>query len=163
MPDGTRRDGPGYDEDFYAWTQYQAEVLRAMPCDDNRFDRNNVAEEIEDLGKSDRRAAHRQIRRIIEHFLKLEHSPASGPRPDWMSSIANARVELEELLTPTLSRDAEAELPRLYAQAADVAAVGLIKYGEAHAAADFPASCPYNLDQILTRGWYPDPPGGEKA
>ena len=39
MPDGTRRDGPGYDEDFYAWTQYQAEVLRSMPCDDNRFDR----------------------------------------------------------------------------------------------------------------------------
>ena len=49
-------DGPGYDEDFYAWTQYQAEVLRAMPCDDNRFDRENVAEEIEDLGRNERDA-----------------------------------------------------------------------------------------------------------
>ena len=54
MPDGTRPNGPGYDEDFYAWTQYQAEVLRSMPCDDNRFDRENVAEEIEDLGKNER-------------------------------------------------------------------------------------------------------------
>ena len=62
MPDGPGSNGPGpngpgYDEDFYAWTQYQAEVLRSMPCDDNRFDRDNVAEEIEDLGKSERREA----------------------------------------------------------------------------------------------------------
>ena len=39
MPDGPGNSGPDYDEDFYAWTQYQAEVLRSMPCDDNRFDR----------------------------------------------------------------------------------------------------------------------------
>ena len=39
MPDGPGSSGPDYDEDFYAWTQYQAEVLRSMPCDDNRFDR----------------------------------------------------------------------------------------------------------------------------
>ena len=44
-------DGPRYDDDFYAWTQYQAEVLRRLRTDDNRFDRENVAEEIEILGK----------------------------------------------------------------------------------------------------------------
>src|SRR3954454_4850517 len=92
MPDGPGGNGPAYDEDFYAWTQYQAEVLRAMPCDDNRFDRENVAEEIEELDESDRRAAHSQIRRIIKHILKLEHSPASGPRRDSISPIANAPV-----------------------------------------------------------------------
>ena len=32
-------DGPRYDDDFYAWTQYQAEVLRSMECEGNGFDR----------------------------------------------------------------------------------------------------------------------------
>jgi len=65
MPDGTRAKGPDYDDDFYAWTQHQAEVLRSMPCDDNRFDRENVAEEIEDLGRSYRDAARSQVKRIL--------------------------------------------------------------------------------------------------
>src|SRR3954451_22037310 len=108
MPDGPGSNGPGYDDDFYAWTQYQAAVLRSMPCDDNRFDRENVAEEIEDLGKSTRRAVHSEVRRILEHFLKLAYSPASEPRFEWMGSIDNARAELEEALTATLRRDAEA-------------------------------------------------------
>src|SRR5215213_2303566 len=99
MPDGTRPNGPGYDEDFYAWTQYQAQVLRSMPCDDNRFDRENVAEEIEDLGKSERRAAESQIIRVIEHFLKIAYSPADRPRYGWMSSIAEARRQLKRTLT----------------------------------------------------------------
>ena len=49
-------DGPRYDDDFFAWTQHQATVLREMPVTDNRFDREHVAEEIEDLGKSERDA-----------------------------------------------------------------------------------------------------------
>ena len=91
MPDGMRPNGPDYDEDFYAWTQYQAEVLRSMPCDDNRFDRENVAEQIEDLGKSERNAVRSEIRRIIEHLLKLRYSPATDPRADgWPRSWAPA-------------------------------------------------------------------------
>ena len=62
-------DGPRYEDDFYAWTQYQAEVLRSMPVPDNRFDREHVVEEIEDLGKSERDAVRSQVRRIIEHFV----------------------------------------------------------------------------------------------
>ena len=56
-------DGPRYDDDFYAWTQHQAEVLRSLHVTDNRFDREHVAEEIEDLGKSERDAVRSQIRR----------------------------------------------------------------------------------------------------
>ncbi|HEV8680756.1 MAG TPA: DUF29 domain-containing protein [Stellaceae bacterium] len=152
-------DGPRYEDDFYAWTQYQAEVLRSMPAPDNRFDRDNVAEEIEDLGKNERNAMRSEVRRILEHLLKLAYSPATEPRSDWMVSIANARAELDDRLTATLRRDIEAELARLYSRAKDVAQVGLAKYGEADLAASFPAACPYTLDQILARGWYPDPPG----
>jgi Domain of unknown function DUF29 len=87
-------DGPRYDDDFYAWTQYQAEVLRTMRRADNRLDRDNLAEEIEDLGKSERKAVRSQIVRIIEHLLKLEYSPALDSRSDWEASVIEARQEL---------------------------------------------------------------------
>jgi hypothetical protein len=150
-------DGPRYDDDFYAWTQYQAEVLRGLRTRDNRFDREHVAEEIEDLGKSERSAMRSEVRRILEHFLKLAYSPAAEPRSDWMVSIANARAELDDRLTATLRRDIEAELPRLYVRAKDVAQVGLAEYGERDASSNFPALCPYTLEQVLATGWYPEP------
>src|SRR5882724_9421126 len=92
-------DGPRYDDDFYAWTQYQAEVLRSMRTRDNRFDREHVAEEIADLGKSERDAVLSQIERVLEHLLKLAHSPAEQPRYGWMGSIIEARTALRRKLT----------------------------------------------------------------
>src|SRR4051812_28752226 len=117
MPDGPRPIGPDYEDDFYAWTQYQAEVLRTLPTADNRFDREHVAEEIEDLGKSERDAVRSQVERILLHFLKLAYSPARDPRFHWMDSIAEARSALANKLSPTLRRDSEEALSKLYASA----------------------------------------------
>src|SRR5271154_1112996 len=141
-------DGPRYEDDFYAWTQHQAEVLRTMPISDNRFDREQVAEEIEDLGKSERDAVRSQIRRILEHFLKLQFSPAQAPRYDWMASIADARSVLSDKLPPPLLRDADATLPRLYADARRQAVWALAKFAEEAEAKGLPTQCPYSLDEI---------------
>jgi hypothetical protein len=148
-------DGPRYEDDFYAWTRHQAEVLRTMPVSDNRFDREHVAEEIEDLGKSERDAVRSQIRRIIEHLLKLSYSPAEQPRFDWMHSISDARAELEDKRSPTLRRDVEAMLEKLYAQARRNATLSLRNFGEHGAAHAFPDKCPYSLDEICQHDWYP--------
>ena len=150
-------DGPRYEEDFYAWTQYQAKVLRTLRTRDNRFDREHVAEEIEDLGKSERDAVESQITRVIEHFLKLAHSPAERPRYGWMGSIADARRILRKKLTPTLHSNAEQKIGELYQDAREAAELALHDYGEHEAAAALPASCPYTLDQVLDRNWYPEP------
>ncbi len=152
-------DGPRYEDDFYAWTQHQAAVLREMAATDNRFDREHVAEEIEDLGKSERNAVRSQVRRIIEHFLKLAHSPARQPRFGWMASVADARAALADTLSPTLRRDLEALLPRLYEDGREQAELALRGHGEIDAAGNSPATCPYTLEEILRRGWYPDLPG----
>jgi hypothetical protein len=152
-------DGPRYEDDFYAWTRHQAMVLRTMAAADNRFDRENVAEEIEDLGRSERDAVRSEIRRIIEHLLKLAYSPAQQPRFDWMASIAEARATLGDKLSPTLQRDAENLLSKLYEDGRDRAELGLRSHGEMQAANNLPADCPYTIDEILRRGWYPEPPG----
>jgi hypothetical protein len=149
-------DGPRYDDDFYAWTQYQAGVLRSLPTSDNRFDREHLAEEIEDLGNSERNAMRSEVRRILEHLLKLAYSPAVEPRSDWRVSIINARAELDERLTPTLRRDIEAMLARIYPHARDAATEALTKFGEIDAASALPATCPYTLDQVMAIGWYPE-------
>ena len=148
-------DGPRYEDDFYAWTQHQAEVLRSMPVTDNRFDREHVAEEIEDLGKSERDAVRSQIRRIIEHFLKLAYSPAEQPRFEWMHSVADARSALEDKLTSTLRRDIEGALEKLYSDGRRRAALSLGTFGEHDSAQAFPAECPYSLDEICQQDWYP--------
>ena len=154
-------DRPRYEDDFYAWTQYQAEVLRSLRVSDNRFDREHVAEEIEDLGKSERDAVRSQIRKIIEHLLKLAYSPAEQPRFDWMETIVDARQSLFDKLTPTLQRDIEAALEKLYADAHQRAVLGLRKYGELRAAERLPATCPYSWDEISQHDWYPVSPGTE--
>jgi hypothetical protein len=148
-------DGPRYDDDFYAWTQHQAAVLREMPVSDNRFDREHVAEEIEDLGKSERDAVRSQIRRVIEHFLKLAHSSSEEPRFSWIESIDGARETLEDKLTATLRRDAEEALGELYRRARRRASRAFRQYGEPQAADALPLNCPYTLDQILLEDWYP--------
>ena len=150
-------DGPRYDDDFYAWTQHQAEVLRTMRRVDNRLDREHLAEEIEDLGKSERNAVCSQIARILEHFLKLAYSPAEPPRYGWMASIVEARQALGRHLTPTLRNAARQEFAALYRDAREIAAIRLREHREEAAADALPLMCPYTLEQVLERGWYPAP------
>ncbi len=152
-------DGPRYDDDFYAWTQHQARMLREMAVADNRLDRENVAEEIESLGRSERDAVRSRIRRIIEHLLKLAHSPAEPPRSDWMASVAEARDTLGDKFSPTLRRDAEENLSKLYADGRRRADRDLRRYGEPAAADALPPASPYSLDDICREDWYPDRPG----
>ena len=149
-------DGPRYDDDFFAWTQHQGTVLRTMTVADNRFDRENVAEEIEDLGRSERDAVRSQVRRIIEHFLKLAYSPAQQPRFDWMASIAEARATLGDKISPMLHRDAETMLARLYQDGRHLAELRLRSRGEMQAVDNLPAECPYSLDDICREDWYPN-------
>jgi hypothetical protein len=153
-------DGPRYDDDFSAWTQYQAQVLRTLPTSDNRFDREHLAEEIEDLGKSERDAVRSQAERILVHFLKLAHFPARAPRFDRMDSIIEARSALANKLSPSLRRDVEAELPRIYRIARKRAAVQLQHHGEHDAAQALPIEPPYTIDQIVAEDFYPDAAAG---
>lgn len=146
-----------YENDFFAWTQEQATALRRLaelrPNDE--LDLEHLIEEVEDLGAARRKAVRSQVRRILEHLLKLEHSPATEPRAGWCESILDARNELRDDLTPTLSRDLEASLPTLYAQARHDAQARMRLYGEGEAAAVLPARCPYTLAQVLDEGWLP--------
>jgi hypothetical protein len=146
-----------YDRDFYQWTQDQASALRHLAEQrwNGPLDLSHLAEEVEDLGRSTRNAVRSQIQRIIEHCLKLEHSSATEPRPGWMNSIDEARDEIENLLTPTLRRDLDHQLFRLFARTRRRVDRDLRAHGEQDAADALPQECPYSLDQLLDEEWLP--------
>src|SRR4029077_12554073 len=89
-----------YDTDFALWSKQQAEALRAAArgATNQPIDWENVAEEIDSWARSEKRELKSQIRRVIEHLLKLEHSRASDPRRGWIDSIDDARNEIEVVL-----------------------------------------------------------------
>jgi hypothetical protein len=95
-----------------------------------------------------------RIRTIIEHLLKLEHSPAQDSRGGWSDTIIAQRGDLVDELTPSIRREIEPEFAVLYDRARAAAATSLRRHDEPTAAAALPATRPYSLDQI-TGDWWP--------
>jgi hypothetical protein len=96
-----------YGEDVYLWSVQQAAALREaaaagsnLPVADLPVDWENVAEEIESVGRSELHALESALTRVIEHLLKLEYSPAVDPRAGWRTSVLKHRIravgELED-------------------------------------------------------------------
>ena len=141
-----------YDQDFYVWTEVQAELLRQRRFDE--LDLTNLIEEVEGLGDSKKSAVLSNATVVIEHLLKLPHSPATDPRAGWIDAVLEHRNRLEYELTPRLRQILEDELPRVYAVARRTADRRLRVHGEDAAAAALPAACPYGVDQI-TGDWWP--------
>jgi hypothetical protein len=148
----TTRSAALYEDDFYAWTQEQAAALRRLAAErwNGPLDLEHLAEEVEDLGKEQRNAVRSQLRRIIEHRLKLAYSPACDPRPGWLNSVDDALAEIEDRITPSIRRDVEAALPKLYAQVLPKVARTLEGHGEREAAERLPEQCPWSLDELLS-------------
>jgi hypothetical protein len=146
-----------YEQDFYAWTQAQAAALRRLADLRPNLDLDfpHLIEEVADLGTSERDTVRSQLRRIIEHCLKLEYSRAPAPRGGWYDSIIDARAVLDDKLSPSLHRDLEEHLQRLWAQARNKADNGLRRFAEPDAADLLPADFPYLLDDLRTDAWYP--------
>ena len=141
-----------YEQDFYVWTEQQTELLRQRRFEE--LDLANLIEEVEGLGDTKKSAVLSNASVIIEHLLKLQHSPAQDPRRNWAESIIEHRARLELELTPRLLQILAAELPRVYALSRNMTERKLRLYGEDAAADALPTTCPYTVDQI-TGDWWP--------
>jgi hypothetical protein len=151
-----------YDEDFVAWSQQQVDALRvaARSGSNQLLDWENLAEEIEGLGISQKSALGSQIKRIIHHLLKLEYSPARNPQRGWENSVIDARDEIEDLLdrSPSLRREISAEIARQAPRAARLVIRDLGKRAEADPAiVGRVRTTTYTEDQIIG-DWFPPEP-----
>lgn len=141
-----------YERDFHAWLMDQAEKLRTRSHND--IDWDNLAEEVESVGLSQKRELRRRLGVLLMHLLKWEHQPAQRSH-SWQSTISEQRAHVQGLieLSPSLGRFPEESMDWSYRWAARHAAreTGLPP-------ATFPQEPPYTAAQALDDAFMPGPP-----
>jgi hypothetical protein len=142
--------GADYDTDFFQWTQSTAEMIRQGRLAE--VDLEHVAEEIEDMGKRDRREVRSRLIVLLTHLLKRELQPELRTS-SWTSTINEQRMQIQLIIqdSPSLYRLPSEELATTYKSAVEqaIAQTGLD-------AAHFPPSCPYTAEQILDGDFFPE-------
>ena len=139
-----------YDTDFYQWTQQQAALLRQGQL--VALDIDHLAEEIEDMGKSNRLALESYLSNVIMHLLKWQYQPERRSTR-WKLSIRNGRRQIEKRLKnspslkPQLQTIVQEEYLPVRENAADETNIPL---------ATFPMECPFTVEQVLDTEYWPD-------
>jgi hypothetical protein len=107
------RNAVDYEEDFYAWTVEQARLLRSGEL--STLDAANLAEEVESIGRSDRRAIESRLTVLLAHLLKWQMQPGSRST-SWSGTIREQRRQIERLLrdSPSLRPGVAAALSGAY-------------------------------------------------
>jgi predicted DNA-binding ribbon-helix-helix protein len=139
-----------YEQDYYLWLETTIEKLK-----DNEFktlDIENLIEELETLGRSEKKALRSYLRLIVMHLLKWQYQPEKRSK-SWQITIRNNRFEIAEALqdSPSLKPQLAELLNQCYPRAVMEASeeTGL-------PVSTFPTSCPYTIEQILDYGFFGD-------
>lgn len=158
-----------YDKDFVGWSKEQAEALRAAAhgATNQPIDWENVAEEIGDLGKSERRELGSRLSIVIEHLTKLAHSRSRNPLKGWRQTVRRQRAEIERILdgSPSLRREVPLLIEKEKKRTIELVIAELSERDELRASAaalrarSYADLCPYTPDQLLG-DWFPDEPAG---
>ncbi len=138
-----------YELDFYTWTQQQAEFLQAKKW--SCLDIPNLVEEIESLGRQERRELENRLGVLLGHLLKWEFQPENRSR-SWFATIREQRRRSLRLLekSPSLQPYLCETLETAYEDALDLAVRETsLSYKV------FPKECLYSLDQTLDFGFFP--------
>ncbi len=139
-----------YLADFNAWIAQTTQLLREHRW--HEIDVTHLIEEVEDLGKSERRAIVSQLTRLLLHLLKWQYQPQR--RSDsWLDSITDARTQIALAIedSPSLNNypteQLESSYQRARRQAAKQTSIELSL---------FPNTCPYDINLVLAEDWLPE-------
>ena len=139
-----------YDQDFYAWSNQQAALLRAGQL--QQADIAHIAEEIESMGKSEKRELISRLTVLLLHLVKWRFQPANRGR-SWRLSVEGQRLDIEDLLqdNPSLRPIVAESIGHAWRRALIEAEkeTGL-------EASTFPAICPWEADRLLNDDFWPE-------
>jgi len=140
---------PLYDRDFYAWSQEQASLLRAGKV--SAADIEHIAEEIESMGRTEKRELVSRMTVLLAHLLKWQFQP-DRRGSSWEATIAVQRDDLVDHLADNPSL--KAVLPEAIASAYRKAV--LTAHGETGLPTPaFAPQCPWSFDQIMAPNFWP--------
>ena len=141
-----------YEQDFYAWTQATAALIRTGKWQD--IDREALAEEVESLGKSDKRELEHRLETLVMHLLKWRYQPDYREQShSWYDTIREQRSQLARLLrdSPGLRPQVPALLTASYPEARR-RAIGETRLHTAR----FPQDCPWTSEQVQDAAFWPE-------
>ncbi len=138
-----------YEKDFYGWLLHNAKLIR-----DGRFseiDAQNVAEELEGMGRGEKRELVSRLAVLLAHLLKWTYQPQKRSK-SWKYTITEQRQQVFDVLddSPSLTYDLDEKFARAYKRAILMAAKET-KLRER----TFPANCPFSKEQTLDENFYP--------
>jgi Domain of unknown function DUF29 len=139
-----------YDRDFVGWTEQVAEALRRG--DWAALDVANLIEEVEALGKSDRRAIKSRLEVLLMHLLKWQFQPEQRSR-SWQATILEQRLRIADILEDSPS------LKNYWPTVVDAAHDGARKLAAIEtglAVERFPVTCEYAIGQMLNEAYLPE-------
>ena len=139
-----------YDKDFYSWLMENARLIREGKF--SELDTEHIAEELESMGKSEQRELISRLSILLAHLLKWTFQSVRRTR-NWKNTIATQRIDILDLLedSPSLKYEIEKKIAKAYVKSRYMAEneTGIDKN-------DFPADCPFSVEQILQRDFYPE-------
>lgn len=137
------------DDDFALWAAEQGALLRAGKFD--RVDLENVAEELEGLGRGDKYEIVHRLEVLLTHLLKWEYQPEKRSN-SWRATILEQRYRIDNLLqdSPSLKPYPGEALRRAYILGLNdaITQTGLPE-------STFPGTCPYSVEQVLDMAFLP--------
>ena len=139
-----------YDKDFYEWTRKNAELLREGKL--SEIDLENLIEELESMGRSEKRAFVNRLAVLIAHILKWHYQPDLRPK-SWKSTIKEQRMQVADLLedNPSFKPLLNEMLSKAYRKSIVIAEkeTGLDEV-------TFPSTCPYAFEQVMDNEFWPE-------
>ena len=144
--------GIAYEKDIVAWANEQASFIRAGRFD--LLDLEHIAEEIEDVGKSEQRELETRMAVLLAHLLKWQYQPTHRGR-SWLATIREQRkmIAIRLKQTPSLKKSLSdsdwKEAAWVSASSQAIQETGLDESA-------FPESCTWTTEQILNQEFLPD-------
>jgi hypothetical protein len=139
-----------YQQDFYGWVNATARLVRERRF--SEIDADYVAEELEGMGRTEKRELINRLTVLLMHLLKWQYQPARRSR-SWQNTLAVQRSDLRDLLedSPSLQYEMAAATQKAYAKA-----LLLIEEETGLEAGSLSASSPYSFDQIMDSQFLPE-------
>lgn len=138
-----------YDADIVAWANEQARLIRAGRFD--LLDLEHIAEEIEDVGKSEQRELANRMAVLLAHLLKWKYQPERQGN-SWARTIKEQRKGVLRRLNETPSLKAKlADTDWLDGVWSDAVSQAVSETG-----LDFPEVCPWTTQEVLAQDWLPE-------
>lgn len=139
-----------YEKDFYAWLMKNAELIRQGKF--SEVDTENVAEELESMGRREKRELMNRLIILLAHLLKWQFQPGRRSK-SWRNTIVNQRMDIRELLeeSPSLYYELEQKMEKAY-EKAKLRVEEETGMDRKH----FPGSCPFSFEQVLDDNFFPE-------